>query len=143
VTAALRVLLVDDVRLVLTSLRRVLERAGFVVAACESGAAALALLEREGADVVVADFMMPGMNGIDLLREVAARWPRIRRTMLTAQADKDLLDRSLADGLLHRAFAKPWDNKELVDALRELAAGATGGGGGAAAAPRPDPSRRP
>lgn len=119
--ARIRVLVVDDVRLVLTSLRRMLERAGFEVEVADSGPAALALLERAPVDVVVSDFMMPGMNGIDLLREVAAKWPRVRRAMLTAQAEKDLLDRSLADGLLEAAFQKPWNNQELVDALRALA----------------------
>jgi len=121
VTASVRVLIVDDVRIVLTSLRRVLERAGFHVEAAESGAGALALLGRATVDVVLSDFMMPGMNGIELLREVKAQWPRVRRALLTAQADQDLLDRSLADGLLHAAFQKPWSNKDLVDALRALA----------------------
>jgi CheY-like chemotaxis protein len=121
VSEPIRVLIVDDVPIVLTSLRRLLERAGFVVAAVESGAAALAHLAKEPADLVVADFMMPGMNGIDLLREVAQRWPRARRAMLTAQADQDLLEQSLADGVLHAAFEKPWNNKGLVDALRALA----------------------
>jgi CheY-like chemotaxis protein len=117
-----RVLIVDDVPIVLMSLRRLLERAGFEVAAAESGAAALAHLATAEADLVVADFMMPGMNGIELLREVAKRWPRARRAMLTAQADQELLDRSLADGLLHAAFQKPWNNKELVEALKALVA---------------------
>jgi CheY-like chemotaxis protein len=123
VTAKVRVLVVDDVRLVLTSLRRLLERAGFEVEAAESGAAALALLGRVSVDVVVSDFMMPGMNGIELLREVAAKWPGVRRTILTAQAEKELLDRSLADGLLHAAFRKPWNNQELVDALKRISYG--------------------
>ena len=112
-TAKVRVLIVDDVRLVLTSLKRMLERAGFHVEAADSGAAALALLERTEVDVVLSDFMMPAMNGIELLREVSARWPRVRRAILTAQAEKDLLDRALADGLLEAAFQKPWDNQEL------------------------------
>jgi CheY-like chemotaxis protein len=120
VTAPVRILIVDDVRLVLTSLRRLLERAGFEVEAAESGAEALATLERASVDVVVSDFMMPGMNGIELLREVAGRWPRVRRAMLTAQAEKELLDRALADGLLHAAFQKPWNNQELVDALKRV-----------------------
>jgi CheY-like chemotaxis protein len=113
VTQKVRILIVDDVRLVLTSLKRTLERAGFHVEAAESGEAALALLERTEVDVVLSDFMMPGMNGIELLREVAAKWPRVRRAILTAQAEKDLLDRALADGLLEAAFQKPWDNQEL------------------------------
>lgn len=121
-TAPVRILIVDDVRLVLTSLRRVLERAGFHVEAAESGQDALALLDRVAVDVVVADFMMPGMNGIEFLREVATRWPRVRRAMLTAQADQDLLDQALADGVLHAAFSKPWSNKDLTEALRALVA---------------------
>jgi CheY-like chemotaxis protein len=123
VTAKVRVLVVDDVRLVLTSLRRLLERAGFEVEAAESGAEALALLGRASVDVVVSDFMMPGMNGIELLREVAAKWPGVRRVILTAQAEKELLDRALADGLLHAAFQKPWNNQELADALKRVFCG--------------------
>jgi CheY-like chemotaxis protein len=122
VTAPVRVLIVDDVPIVLTSLRRVLERAGFRVEAAESGAEALAILSREEVDVVLSDFMMPGMNGIELLHAVRERWPRVRRAMLTAQADEDMLDNALKDGLLHGAFQKPWNNKELADALRSLAA---------------------
>lgn len=121
-SAPVRILIVDDVPIVLTSLRRVLERAGFRVEAADSGASALAFLGREEVDVVVSDFMMPGMNGIELLRAVAERWPRVRRAMLTAQADEDLLDQSLKDGLLHAAFQKPWNNKTLADALRALVA---------------------
>ncbi|MCK6461142.1 MAG: response regulator [Planctomycetes bacterium] len=121
-TATIRVLVVDDVRLVLTSLRRLLERAGFHVEVAESGADALALLGRAEVDIVLSDFMMPGMNGIELLREVAAKWPHVRRAMLTAQADKDLLDRSLADGLLHAAFQKPWNNQHLVADLFRIRA---------------------
>lgn len=110
----------DDVPIVRTSLRRVLERAGFRVEAADSGPAALSLLGREEVDVVVSDFMMPGMNGIDLLREVAGRWPRVRRAMLTAQADQHLLEAALKDGLLHAAFQKPWNNKTLAESLRAL-----------------------
>ncbi len=121
-SAPVRVLIVDDVPIVLTSLRRVLERAGFRVDAADSGASALAFLGRAEIDVVLSDFMMPSMNGLELLREVAARWPRVRRAMLTAQADQDLLDEALKDGLLHAAFQKPWNNKGLAEALRALVA---------------------
>jgi CheY-like chemotaxis protein len=120
VSAPVRILIVDDVPIVLTSLHRVLERAGFRVEAADSGAMALSLLGRAEVDVVVSDFMMPGMNGIELLRAVAERWPRVRRVMLTAQADADLLDQSLRDGIIHASFQKPWDNKTLAESLRAL-----------------------
>jgi len=121
----IRVLLVDDEPLVLSSLRRLLRREGFEIATCTSGADALAWLERETADVIVSDYKMPGMTGVEFLREVQPRWPDVYRCMLTAQADKDVLDDALADGLLHRAFKKPWDNRGLVLELKQLVGAAS------------------
>jgi len=120
VSREIRVLLVDDERLVLSALRRLLARAGFDVKTAMSGPEAVALLEKEPVDLIVSDYQMPGMTGIEFLREVAPRWPDILRCMLTAQADKELLDAALRDGLLHRAFRKPWDNRRLVADLQEL-----------------------
>ncbi|MHC4222597.1 MAG: response regulator [Planctomycetota bacterium] len=117
---AIHVLLVDDEPLVLSSLRRLLKRESFLVTTCTSGPEALKILESEEIDLIISDYKMPGMNGIDFLRDVRPRWPDIPRCMLTAQADQALLDASLKDGLLHRAFTKPWDSKEFVSGLREL-----------------------
>lgn len=119
----IRVLLVDDERLVLSSLRRLLARAGFEVQTCGSGAEALALLEKEPIDLIVSDYKMPGMNGIEFLARVAPRWPGTLRCMLTAQADREVLEESIRNGVLHRTFRKPWDNRELVADLQALAAG--------------------
>ncbi len=120
-SAMIRVLLVDDEKLVLSSLRRLLRREDFDVATAESGAEGLRHLEDHEVDVIVSDFQMPGMNGVEFLEQVAPRWPGIKRCMLTAQADRNVLEAALADGTLHRAFRKPWNNQGLVDALRELA----------------------
>ena len=129
--SAVRVLLIDDERLVLSSLRRLLARADFDVLACLSGAEGLALLEKEEVDVIISDYQMPGMTGIEFLEQVAPRWPKIRRCMLTAQADKKLLEASLENGLLDRAFSKPWDNQQLVKDLLSVVASAGGAASGA------------
>ena len=113
----IRVLLVDDEQLILNSLRRVLLRGPFDVALANSGPAALAYLEANTVDLIVSDYKMPRMTGIEFLREAAPRWPEIRRYMLTAQADKEVLDAALADGLLHGVFKKPWNSAELIEAL--------------------------
>ena len=115
-----RVLLVDDEPLVLSSLRRLLSRRDFDVSIATSGEEALTFLESETVDVIVSDYKMPGLNGIDFLSQVAPRWPDIQRCMLTAQADKEQLKEAIDNGLLHRAWTKPWNNQELVDELSEL-----------------------
>lgn len=116
----IRVLLVDDEPLVLSSLRRILRREDFDVTTATSGQEALDLLEGESFEVIVSDYKMPGMNGVEFLRRVAERWPDIHRVMLTAQADPQVLADSLKLGLLERAYSKPWDSRELVAGLRDL-----------------------
>jgi CheY-like chemotaxis protein len=120
VSERIRILLVDDEQLILKSLRRLLSRGPFDVAVASSGPEALAYLEQNTVDVIVSDYKMPGMTGIEFLREAAPRWPDVRRCMLTAQADNDILEEALRDGLLHRAFKKPWDNRALVEALQSV-----------------------
>jgi EAL domain-containing protein (putative c-di-GMP-specific phosphodiesterase class I)/CheY-like chemotaxis protein len=69
-TAKTRVLLVDDDAIILAATQRILEKAGHSVVPCESGDAALALLDQHVFDVMVSDVQMPGMTGLKLLRAV-------------------------------------------------------------------------
>jgi CheY-like chemotaxis protein len=71
--ARARVLLVDDLAYVREALAQLLRGAGYEVVAVESGPAALAELERHGADLVLTDLYMPEMTGWDLVRAVRAR----------------------------------------------------------------------
>ncbi len=119
----IRVLVVDDERLVLSALRRTLMRADMEVFTASSGAEGLAVLDQETVDLVVSDYKMPGMNGIEFLKQVSARWPAVRRCMLTAQADPETTEDALATGVLHKALRKPWDNCELIESLKAVAAG--------------------
>ena len=119
----IRGLVVDDERLVLSALRRTLMRADMEVFTASSGAEGLAVLDQETVDLVVSDYKMPGMNGIEFLKQVSAGWPAVRRCMLTAQADPETTDDALATGVLHKALRKPWDNFELIESLKALAAG--------------------
>ncbi|MDH3592816.1 MAG: response regulator [Planctomycetota bacterium] len=121
-TQSIRILLVDDETLVLSALRRVLVRRGFEVETANSGPDALRRLETATYEIVLSDYKMPGMTGAELLREIAVRWPAIHRCLLTAQADPEVLAAAKADGTIHHAFRKPWDNAELVAALKLVAA---------------------
>lgn len=67
------ILIVDDETDSLELLRQILTDAGLRVMTAQSGAAALEILAGRHVDVLVVDMVMPGMGGIDLLREVRAR----------------------------------------------------------------------
>lgn len=67
-----RVLVVDDMPETRRLMRRVLERARFVVSEAATGEAGLAAIRREGPDAVVLDLRLPGMSGFDVARAVRA-----------------------------------------------------------------------
>jgi CheY-like chemotaxis protein len=82
-----RILLVDDEALVRAITAEGLEEAGFSILAVESSATALALLDAgEAVDVLVTDLSMPGMDGLELIREVQRRRPGLPAVLLTGFA---------------------------------------------------------
>ncbi len=111
-----RVLVVDDEERMAAVVAGALERAGWECVACGSGEAALAELDRREPDVLVTDWKMPGMDGVELLRQVRARRPRLPVILLTAYASV----RSAVEAMREGAFdyvAKPFDNDELRAAV--------------------------
>ena len=76
--APLCILLVDDEPLVRRIVARMLRTAGFQVVEADTSDQALSRLEREPVDLVLTDVMMPGMNGCELGRSIAQRWPETR-----------------------------------------------------------------
>ena len=103
-----RVLLVDDEQNVLRALKRAFRRTGWEVVLAASGAEALAAMEAGPAEVVVSDFRMPTMNGVELLRQVKERWPDTQRIMLTGQADQNAIQEAINRSEIFRFISKPW-----------------------------------
>ena len=95
-----RVLLVDDHTLVRAGVRRILDgHAGIrVVGEVADGAAALAVLAREPADVMILDLSMPGMDGFETLRRVRAVAPGIKVLVLSMHADAEYVARAVREG---------------------------------------------
>jgi sigma-B regulation protein RsbU (phosphoserine phosphatase) len=109
-----RVCIVDDDPLVTASLRSFLELdTDFEVLAFESPVTALELLRRQPVDVVLSDFLMPGMNGLEFLRGVRTLYPDVPRIMLTGYADKDNAIRAINEVGLYQYVEKPWENDSL------------------------------
>jgi len=111
-------LLVDDDARLPELLRAFLEPQGVVLAQAGSGAAGLAMLDRQTFDVVVLDVMMPGMDGLEVLRRIRAK-SNVPVIMLTARGDET--DRIVglelgADDYL----PKPFSARELLARMRAL-----------------------
>src|SRR4051794_15275449 len=93
-----RVLVIDDSPLARSSLRYALEDAQFEVTDAPDGATALSALELATPDVVVCDIDMPGMTGIDVVREFRARLPLTPVLMHTAHGDAPLIVNAMREG---------------------------------------------
>ncbi|MEY2668960.1 MAG: hypothetical protein RJA59_1598, partial [Pseudomonadota bacterium] len=76
------VLVVDDDEHVRRSLRRVLRRTNCTFLEAPEASTALDILAREPVHVVVSDYRMPGMDGVEFLRLVKERYPAIQRVLL-------------------------------------------------------------
>jgi DNA-binding NtrC family response regulator len=118
------VVLVDDEALVLNSLRSFLElETEYNVQSFTEPDEAVAWAGNGGsADVVVSDFLMPGIDGVELLRRFAELQPHAPRILLTGYADKDSALRAINDVGLFQYIEKPWDNANLLIVLRNALA---------------------
>ncbi len=118
---ACSILLVDDEDLVRGATADFLTQAGFAVQEAADAETALGLLERGTAvDVIVTDHMMPGMNGLDMVRAIRARNNPIPILMVTGFAEELRSDvAEVAEGL--SLLAKPVVPQSLVRSIRAMA----------------------
>jgi two-component system NtrC family sensor kinase len=107
-------LVVDDDEHVRRALKRVLRRAKCRILDAPDAAAALAVLDAEPVQVVVSDYRMPGMSGVEFLRIVKERWPSIQRVLLTGQADTAAIEEAVNQSEIFRFIWKPWDDGHLL-----------------------------
>lgn len=109
-----RVAVVDDEEMVLTSIESYLQlETAHEVLTFRSPESALRSLEATTVDVVVADFMMPAMDGITFLKRVRHARPRAARVLLTGYADKENAVRAINEVGLYQYLEKPWKNEDL------------------------------
>lgn len=116
------VLLVDDEEPILNSLRRLLRSQPYEILVADSGAKALEILKERPVDLVMTDARMPNMDGATLLAQIRKLYPSTLRILLTGYADVDMMTKAINEGQLYRYLSKPWNDEELVQALRQALA---------------------
>lgn len=108
------ILVVDDEDIVLRSIKNYLAlETDYKVLAFLSPLEALEALPQNPIDLVISDYLMPEMNGLDFLLKVKEQQPIATRIMLTAYADKENAIRAINEVGLFQYIEKPWDNEQL------------------------------
>lgn len=116
------ILVVDDDRDVLDELEQLLVRTDKYeseVVTATSGDEAIELLDRNEFDLVLADFKMPGMNGVELLSVVKEKYPETIRILITGYSDINIAKEAINWAEVHAYIEKPWDNEELRLTIQE------------------------
>ena len=108
-----RLLLVDDEPNVLKALARVFQRERYEIRTADGAEAALVLLRHEPFHVILADYLMPGMSGGELLRRARELAPGTIRIMLTGHADVAAVMGAVEEGAVYRFILKPWNDDDL------------------------------
>jgi DNA-binding NarL/FixJ family response regulator len=115
------IMIVDDEPSVLNALQRLFHDEPYQVLEAFGGQEALRILQESGpVHLVISDYRMPGMKGVEFLQRVMQLWPDTRRVILSGFPDSDVLLAALNEGRVHRFLVKPWDNDAIRSVVKEL-----------------------
>ncbi len=112
----MKVLIADDDRLVRTMVSDLLAELGHAVVAASNGEEAVALAAREAPDVLILDFLMPKLSGLDALQALRARGVEAPAVLLTAISDRSFRAMDGAEAIGVR-LEKPVTRRALERAL--------------------------
>lgn len=109
-----RILCVDDEANVLKSLERIFMDDEYEILTALSGQEGMALLEAsQPVHVVISDYRMPEMNGVDFLSMVCSQWPDTVRIVLSGYADTAAVVSAINEGQVYKFIPKPWNDDDL------------------------------
>ncbi len=114
------VLIVDDETEILELLRETLEVAQTIdcnVTIATNGKYGLKHVIERHYDIVLSDYQMPGMNGVEFLKRVKEESPETLRFMITGQGNLDVAKEGINQAAIHQYIEKPWDTDELILSL--------------------------
>lgn len=117
-----RVILVDDERLILEGLSRVViwqELGCEVIGTAQDGREGLELIRKNKPDIVISDIRMPNMDGLAMLAALRSEFPQMQLTVLTAYRDFDYAQQAINLGVC-RYLLKPSKMDELLEAIRTM-----------------------
>ena len=110
-----KIVVVDDEKIVTSAFKTLLKVEGFSDAHFfNNPEEAIKFLKSNTPDLVISDFLMPQMNGLEFLSEVNKMYPEVSKILLTGYADKENAIRAINEIGLYRYIEKPWDNADLM-----------------------------
>ena len=114
-----KIVIVDDEKMVTSTLKTLLALEGFTdTHFFNVPKEAVEFLKDNKPDLIISDFVMPEMNGLEFLKEAKALYPDTCMILMTGYADKENAVRAINEVGLYKYIEKPWDNDDLIINIR-------------------------
>ena len=117
-----KILIIDDEPYILLMLKKLLEKAGYKVDLASNGREGMALFEKDSADLVITDIIMPDKEGLELILEMKKLRPELK--IIAMSGGGRISPESYLECARHfgaeRVFQKPFRQKDLVLAVKDL-----------------------
>lgn len=111
------ILLVDDEIHVVNALKRTFNRMDCEVLSATDPEDAISLINHSRFDIVISDYCMPGINGIDVLRHSREVLPHAARALMTGYSDINIAISAINEGSIFYFITKPWTTDELTSMM--------------------------
>jgi len=113
-----RILIVDDEAPVVRSLQRALRKEPYEIFIAGNGAEALEQLSQHHIHMVLTDFRMPDMNGVELVEKIKEKYPDVIRIVLSGYSESWAVIDAVNRGCIYKFLTKPWDDEALKVTLK-------------------------
>ena len=110
--ATAKIIVVDDEKRICHNVEKILSKSNYEITRAESAQEALEKMATESFALLISDIVMPGKNGLELLKIVKKQWPLTKAVMMTAYASTDTAIKAIRLGALDY-IAKPFTPDEL------------------------------
>jgi len=118
----LNIMIVDDEKFILKALQRTLSSLSYgnemaTIHTFECAEEALEVLEYIEFQIVISDYHMPKMDGVDFLKQVKEYYPNAARIVLSGNSNTEGLMRAINEAEIYRFITKPWNDADLLTTL--------------------------
>lgn len=110
-----KIVAVDDEKMVTSAFKTLFKVEGYSdIHLFNNPKEAIEFLKLEKPDLIISDFIMPEMNGLEFLRKAKKLYPEVSMILLTGYADKENAIKAINEIGLYKYIEKPWDNDDLI-----------------------------
>jgi len=113
------ILVVDDEELFIEYIKSMLSGESYNVITASSGKQGLEILKKQSVNMVISEYKIPLMNGLEFLEKVRIIYPDILTVLVTDQADINLALKAINEAGVYKFLLKPWDNIDFKNTIKK------------------------